>query len=249
MRFPQLALSVRELDPESKTGVQVGLTFGPVEIQQFKMFYFRVLEARPKSPPDSLAEVRDKVREDYVRLHAYQRLVAEDDDIRQEIVTNAGFVELYDRFPNDMTVRQDMTVTNDQVTPPQGVTPLPAANTPELREGVAKLIEGWDPKQVATQIPLEQRVVVTPLPASLSVAFVIVTAHHPMTTGELRRNDFRVLRTAQTQWTDPDAANPFSFEALQKRLHYKAAKGQGDDKNKDEEPPDENDKKAPTAKS
>ena len=241
LRFPQLALSVRQLDPTSRTGVQTGLTFGPVDVKDYKLFYFRDLDARPATPPDSLDEVRDKVRDDYVRLQAYARLLADKDSVRDQIVSTGGFHELYDRFSTGMTVREDMRVTTDNVAPPENVSPLPAANNPELRDAVTTLIEGWDPKQIATQIPLEDRVLITPLPESTSVAFTIVKGHHPMTVEELRQNDFRVLRTAQTQWTDPDAANPFSFDALKVRLKYVPAKGQGSDEDEeDQQEPDPN---------
>lgn len=232
--FPQLALSVRTLDPTSKTGVQTGVTFGPIEIPQYKMFYFRVVEARPQSPPDSLDEIRDTVREDYVRLQAYDDLLADRDSIRQQIISADGYKDLYDRFPNDITVREDMTITSDHVAPAAGGSPLPVADKPELREAVAKLIESWDPKKVADDIPREDRIVVTPLPEAVSVAFVVVKGHHPMTLEELRRNDYRVLRAAQSQWSDPNAGSPFSYDALKERLHYVAARGQQDKDSKDQ---------------
>jgi hypothetical protein len=221
--FPMLALGVHELTPESGFGVQKGLTFGPIEIRDFKLFYFRVLDARPESPPDSLEEVATQAREDLLRLRAYERLLSERDAIRDQIVQAGGYLELYDRYKLGLTPRQGMTITRDTVTPAPGASPVPALNNPALRDAVVDAIEAWNPLQAASQVPYADRVLSVPLPRDLSVAFVVITGFRPVTEEALRQNDSRVLQAARNAWSDTPYADPFSFEAVAARLGFKPA--------------------------
>lgn len=240
--FVDLCMNVHELGPETEFGVQEGITFGPVNIPNFKMFYFRVLEARPESPPASLAEVEDLVREDMLRLRAYETLLERRESLRADAVAAGGFLDMYEEY-GATTGRFDVSVTQDRVSMQPGVSPLASINTPEFREAVVALVDDWSPLQDVSEIPLDERLLAVPLPQDQSVAFVEVKGFRPVTAERARELDYFILQNARAQWTEDAPPATFGFASISERLGYEPVR-RGDeeefeDEFEDEEPSDE----------
>lgn len=230
--FADLALSV--LNDDAEFGVQEGLTFGPIDIAGSQVFYFRVLDARPASPPESLAEVEDRVRENIIDLRAYERLIADKDAIRDQVVASGGLSDLFDEFAQ-MDLRSGVTVTRQIARVGPGQSPLPAINDQALRDATMDLVDQWDPLDVASRLPLAERTIAVELPSAKSLAIVIVTAQRPMTAESLQRADSRIVQNARQDWMEGQAINPFSFDEVAKRLGYVPLRD-SDEEEEDEEP-------------
>lgn len=80
-------IGVRELDPESGLGVQVGLApTEPATAFDGSLIFFQVLDARAESPPDSPDEIRETVAKDWRELRAYEALAARLEELRSAAV-------------------------------------------------------------------------------------------------------------------------------------------------------------------
>lgn len=80
-------IGVRELDPESGLGVQVGLApTEPATTFDGSLIFFQVLDARAESPPDSPDEIRETVAKDWRELRAYEQLAGRLEELRSTAV-------------------------------------------------------------------------------------------------------------------------------------------------------------------
>jgi len=230
---PQVAFSVRELDPPFELGLQEGVTYGPLDTQD-RSFYFLVAEARKAGPPDDLASVEERVRADLKTAAAYEDLVERSEEVRRRVVENLSITTLYDTFPDAIFAAIEAEVTRNGVRSPEGTAvPMRQANVPALREAIVDRIAEWEPLTAPRAMDLDPRVLAVPLPSERSLAIAIIRGRLPVTTEQLRRADGSVVGTAQREYLDQVAANPLSFESVSARLGYERVGRLDDDEEED----------------
>ncbi len=215
-------LQVRELNPNPNIPIQVGLLAAehPVRGGDGSLTYFRVLDARDVSAPDTVDEVREQVVESIKTLRAYERLtnelpgyldVAKSGGLQAVAdALNAGLGEDDDTL---VTVQTDTTLSTN----PQGV-PAVFADQNVLDE-LFLFVETIDPTVEPETIPGEDRTYALLAPRRLSAVVGLVDRYVPLT-----EDDFRVLygqaRQAITGLEIAEAEagdDPFSLERMIER--------------------------------
>jgi len=217
--MPELALSVRELAPDTPTGVQVGVMFGPLMIPRERMVYVRVIDARPAGPPESVDEVRARAVEDWRKLRAADLLAERTEEIRQTIIAAGRIDALLNTFQRPM-MQMGVEVIRSGATLP-GNAPATVANTQAMRDAILDRISTWDPAETAGTRPMDQRVIALPLEDEFGVGVALVTGRFPVTTESMSRtiaglSQQYALEMYSLHATDP----PFTFQRLQERLGY-----------------------------
>ncbi len=220
--FADLALNVRELNPDDPHGAAVGDIVGPFRSNSGSLIYARVTDARPAGAPESLDAVREQVVEDYRLQQAWEQL-------RQRAA----------RYPDQIAVRGISTVVADaggDMIPALRATPVSLArpqagsinntlysrlNKPAFAEDVSQAALNFEPIGDLRDLPADERVVVTELPDEAALALAEIIAHDPVTTAayllamrdSISALEFERLAVIST-------GGPYSFERMKERLGY-----------------------------
>jgi hypothetical protein len=226
----RLVENLRELNPRATIGFQAGIPFDTflVEPGTQDRFYINVLEWRPESPAESIEEVRADVIRDLKLKAAFDRLVAMSDSLRSRAVTEGldAIAAAYpapaplgaaDPTPRPLPVFRYANMTR-QFAPGE-------LNHEVVRDAAMTRAGELGVKLVATPENLADRTIVVPVPGKLSLAIVQVLGHRPVTLETARsfgRGTYNYF--LQQELRENTEIDPFSFDALQKRANYKAAK-------------------------
>lgn len=220
--FDKLVLSVREITGPNDLVIQVGVPYGdPLTDDKGDKYFVEVLDARKQSPPDTLAEVRDQVVKNIQRLNAYEQLKTQVDRYRRTAMESG--LDAVAKAPDGVTgpaavplkVETNVRVESKRVSPND-----PALDTPEFRDAVVALAANLDPTADQTKVAPEARVVVVPSPKALSLIVGRIDAVLPMTIERFRvEQEGMVNRLQREELMRLDTSDPFSQEALEKRLN------------------------------
>lgn len=220
-------LQVRELNPNPNIPIQVGVLAAehPVVSSDGSLTFYRVLDARGVSAPDSIEEVREQVVQNIKTLRAFDRLSAELPGFLD--VAKAGGLAavadslnagLADDDTNRVTIRDDVTLSTN----PQSVPPVFADR--DVLDELFAFAETIDPTVEPETIPAADRSYALLAPRRLSAVVGIADRYVPLT-----EDDFRVLygqaRQAITgvEIAETEAADdPFSLERMIERHGWNA---------------------------
>lgn len=231
VRFPQLMMLVRELAGDSPIGLQVGVppTNLVLEGPDRSRYYFNILDARKESVPDAPSDVLnpDLVVADWKAMRKFRELAGQVDSIASTVETDGleayaeGFgeyvpttsIEGYEPDP----VPNVSFSTRGRVTS-EGTSGLGGAeNSEEVIERVLDVAGTMDPLQPIDELPLSDRIVVVPIPQSLSVFVGEIRSIAPLTR-EMLPVFVRYAQQEHTRSTFPAGMPmPYTYEILKQR--------------------------------
>lgn len=215
--------SVKELNPNPNLPLQVGLLASEHPLTgrgDGNRYFFRVLDARNASAPESVDEVREDVVRDLKRLEAYQRVVAELGGYT-EVAINAGLDEVVSAVNAGLS--EEST---------ERVLVLPAVLRSRVGQGTPSIFTDedvlgaaldvsrpLDPTRKIEDIPLPDRTFAAPAPKSLAVVVGRVAELLPLTREDFATN-YNEISSVLTQLEITDHSqvdNPFTYERLKQR--------------------------------
>lgn len=220
VNFTELVLSVRELNPDTTIQLQRGLTFGPIEDVAGNRSFFRIIEVRPAGPAPILDVVRARVDADWRRLAAFRAISSESTMATiREVLVSEGIDAAGDLASR---VAREVTVGRDSLVAAGGALSVEAIDTPAFRDAVLARVSGWDPTLPAGDHPMEERVLVVPIPETLTVAGVVITEYYPATRERVRQADGTISFAARDRLRATVTAPMLSFEALAEAMDFRA---------------------------
>lgn len=232
--FGELALQVRGLVPDEQARLQEGLIYGPVNGGENR-YFFRVTDTRPESPPESLAEVREKVALDARLLQGWNHLNEVVAQEAEQLAEAEGLDAVARKY--GMGVQRPIEVSRMGMTPKMTpVQPIRGENQPALRDAIMDRVETWDPLAVVSEMPLAQRVVVMPVEEAKGLVVVVVEGRYPVTKERLLESYSTVENALARQYTEALNDNIFSTARLRERFDYVEVKRRrgGDDAEEEE---------------
>lgn len=194
MNLRQLVEAHRELGGEGPPGLQAGLAdsnllrrsefnrgrVGPSSYPA-DAFIYRVLEVDAARPPRDLDEVRDAVVKDVKRLQAFDRLRADLDTWRARAL-DEGLDDLAKSL--DTTVRRGSISRYGTASSTLGdykPNALAGISSKTLVDAVFRRAETFEPLTRYSDLPNEERLVVSAVPEKPGIALVRLESHSPVT--------------------------------------------------------------------
>ncbi len=225
--------SVRELNPNPNVPVQAGLLASefPTQGEDGTRYFFRVLDARKVSAPETLGEVRDEVVQDLKRIEAYERVVSELGSYT-EVAINAGLEQVVEAVNAGLPSEDEATVgeTPDRVSITEGATILnrigqatpPVFRDEDVLEAVFAVSRPLDPTKKIEDVALPERTFATPAPKSLAVVVGRIAGLEPLTREDFA-SGYAQLSSIITQLEVNELEsndNPFTYERLKARHNW-----------------------------
>jgi len=225
--------SVRELNPNPNVPVQAGLLASefPTQGEDGTRYFFRVLDARKVSAPETLDEVRDEVVQDLKRIEAYERVVSELGSYT-EVAINAGLEQVVEAVNAGLPSEDEATVgeTPDRVSITEGATILnrigqatpPVFRDENVLETVFAVSRPLDPTKKIDDVALPERTFATPAPKSLAVVVGRIAGLEPLTREDFA-SGYAQLSSIITQLEVNELEsndNPFTYERLKARHNW-----------------------------
>ncbi len=248
--FVEYILGVRELGRgEDRFALQQDfLPAQPMRItggaNEGDVIWVRVTGARPESPATEWQSIEAQMRTDLASLEGYRALLGQRDDIVSQVGgtgPDAGVAVILDLDMPSATYNIEGIITRQAIRLADGTTTFPEADSQDFRDAVMDLVKPWDPALDVATLPLEQRTTSAVDPTERRLIIGQVTDRTPMTMEQFSRNAASIVSRARAQIGQPEI-DPFSFEAVSKRLGYKSAdRSQSDDEDDVEEMQPEND--------
>lgn len=212
VRFPELVFSMPVVGGEGQYPIQPGIAFpDPMTTSAGNLVYFRVLDARPQSPPDSLDEVRNQIAHDLKRLAEYERIVGNSSEIL-ETAAEIGVEEATNPYGVNI-IYPGVTVTKDVFTRTTRATEEDVAR---LRNAVLERAAAMDPTIPLSETPLIERLLIVPLPSALIVPLMEITQIAPLSEERFQNVANQVLLNQRTALRR-DYEWPFSMERMFER--------------------------------
>lgn len=187
---------------------------------QGNRYYVTILDTRPDSPPDTLDEVADQVREDWRCLRAYEQLLARTDELKSAAIREGleaaaeAFVHLAPPDTPRPTVHQGVRVSRPFAT-------LAELNRDaDARRAVMEHAQRLDPLRTS-EPPPDESTLALPSPRNRALLIVRVRAYRPISREDYWMLDATATRMAATD--DPAGLTParaFSLRALLERHRY-----------------------------
>lgn len=226
--FPQFALQVKELEGNPSLGLQVGLTQidTPAEDASGNLYFFTVLDARPPSPPDSIADVAT-LRDDWKAIKAYERLVAELGVF--ETLARTDSLDAVARLVDTGGTRLLFPTNAVMISRAGAATADPNIQDRTFTDAVMDAVSALDPKLTAEEILSEPSAVVgVAIPARLGVAIARVREVQPYTIEQFRAEAVGMVAQAAALEVEAVAENigsinPFTYEEMVKRMRFETA--------------------------
>ena len=236
-KFDEVAFGTREISGANDLVLQVGVPYGEsLADTQGNHYYFMVLDARKESPPDTLAEVRDRIVKDIQRVNAYEELKKQIDTYRQLAIDKG--LDAVAKAPDGVTgpaaiplnVQKDVRVDGMRVLPQS-----PILDFEGFRDAVREAAGKLDPTSDISKADPALRTVVVPSPKGLGLIVARITAVAPMTVERFRNQQdgmISALQRQELQLTD-GSPDPFSLSQMEKRLNVEYLDGRERNKGKD----------------
>lgn len=219
--FRDLVLSVRELMPDTPLPLQRGITFGPIYDGVGNRSFFTVVEVRAEGPAPILDVVRDQVASDAKRLTAYEKLSSESElAVIRSVLAEKGIEGAAAigsrRFDGVQVSRASLFWAS-------GSAQLRDVDQQVFRDAVLHHILDWDATVPAGELPLAERVLVVPVPNTLTVAAVQINQHYPATRDRVRQNEGLVSTAARSELNQDINRPMLSLESLTELMNFKTA--------------------------
>lgn len=227
--FAQYAMQVRELEGNPSLGLQVGLTQidAPAEDAARNVYFYTVLDARPASAPDSMAEVAT-LKEDWKAIKGYERLASEQGVY--ETLARTDSLDAVARMLDADGTRLLEPLRGVNLTREGAATGDANIDDQAFRDAVMDAAAKLDPRQSREEIASDPNGVVSvAIPSRLGVAIARVREIRPMTIEQFRQSAVGIVMQATALEAGRaseaiDARNPFTYEAMVKRLEFVPAR-------------------------
>jgi hypothetical protein len=234
--------AVREIDPKTQLGVQVGVPIVdyPGVDALGTRFYIMVTDARPAGPPDSIEEVREQVVKDVRALRGYARLADELPTMR-ELAVREGLSAVAALFAapegseaEALTVLEGVTISYDNISPAsvEQWAKISGVNHEVIRKAVLDAAAGLDPLVAPESLDPEKATLAIPVPLRQAVALIRVRRVRPATIEYYRLGgDSRAMQLDQMRMIEAlDFATewPYSRKQLEATLRWEPVRGATD---------------------
>jgi hypothetical protein len=195
------------------------------------VFFFRVTDIRRRQPPETLDEVRLDVGQDIQKWNAYEMLLGWEDRLRNMVI-EGGLEAVSEEF--SIRVEEEVAVSRAGVNPAQDYD----FDQDFVRDAILDHAERLNPKELAIRQPIEDRVLIVPLPYALAVAIIEIIDQRPVSQELFRQREPRAAAQAQSRLVveSPDDW-PYSYKQLTKSMNLQWRDSrQTDDDASDEAP-------------
>lgn len=222
--FADFVYSIPELGGAGLFPVQPGVAYAdPLTSTTGDSVYFRILEARPQSPPESVDEVREQIVNNLKRFTEYQSLL----EMQSELVAKAAEVGLEDATLDfDVTmIFPNVQVSRDRVT---RRTSASDADMAAFSDAVMTAAMKIDPSIPIAQAPADQRYLAAPQPSIMSLALVEIVRVAPMSRETFQSIANQILINRRTQLRS-QYDWPFTLERMRQRHNVKSLVDDDDD--------------------
>lgn len=225
------ALNAREIGGIDRVPVQVGLIYGPAITALQDRVWFRILDARSESPPESVAEVRARAIENIRLLDAMDYFEREKDNYRRDLA-----VELREQFTvNIPDARwQSVEITGESVIDVASGMPVPELNTEAFRNAVLNIVSSWDPKLGAESFDPDEKTFAMVVPSARALVVTQVRQRRPLTLEQYRAAGRTISSAASQEFRMNAQDGPFSYTRLAERLNFRVIE-RGDSAAREEE--------------
>lgn len=232
----QVLASDADFDAKAPLGLQTLVPFDAAAEAGERRYYFCVLATKGETPADSIDEVRERAIADFKRIAAFEKLKGEMATFK-DLAVSEGVAAVGKSFERPSTsdkpgqagipvvddLRISRTGVSKQFGQPDAATRV--LDVPQVRDEVMSKAEALGPTADASKDNLEARTSVVPIARELCVAVIQQTQPVFMAKEDLRllnRDVVSTLLRNERREVTPDAANPFSYEAMKERLGYKS---------------------------
>lgn len=227
--FPEIALNVRELNPDDPTATAVGDIIGPLRSTSGSLIYARVIEARPAGAPESLESVREQVVEDWRLQQAWNELLERSQRFPDQVAVRGlprVIIEAGGEFVDGLRaepgrLRQPITRTVDAAI-------FSRVNDPAFAAAIFERARTIEPIGDVRDFPIEERIVVAPLPSDAAVAVAQIIAVDPISESSFESAVETLLSTIQSQRLFRNET-PYTFERIKERLAYERIGGRDEE--------------------
>lgn len=236
--FYQGVFAVRELNPNLNLPIQTGVLASayPFTGPDGSRYFFRVLDSRDVSPPESVDEVREEIVTDIKRIAAYEELLSELPNYAEvaasagleavQEAVNAGLPEPDEEGAEDaparVQVRESVTLRSRV-----GQTTPAVFRDEDVLKAAYDVSRPLDPTRDIESVPLAERTFHAPAPKSLAVVVGHVDGLAPLT-AESFASSYDQLKSMLTQLEVieiEERAYPFSYENLLNRHNFEDLSG------------------------
>lgn len=207
--FQELVSSALELrGPEEATGPQVGVIDGPVFDRAGNQHYFRLTDARPAGPAESIETVRTEVIENVKRLRAFDQLLARADEIEAQLESEG-------LRATAAALGVDRTITQGEVSRERATAGLTASDE-SVRNEIADAAAELDPRRAIAEQDASHRFLTAASDRAMALVLVEIVGLNPLTQSGFEQ----ALRGGRLQVEPPVGEDPFSFAKLLERSGY-----------------------------
>lgn len=211
--------------------VKPTVPYGPLTDASNNLYYFRILEARPQSPPDSVAEIQPLVVEDIRSIDAFEILKSKQEELRLQLAEKGAGSMINDVALSPRMIN-DVEISRTTVRQRTGALSFPDLDVPEFRNMVMDRVATWDPVADIETIPAADRTFAFPSKARRSLVLLTVKSHTPLTVEAFNSGEFTINNVARNQLREQFADNPFTLERMAKTMKLT---GEGEPRKKSEE--------------
>jgi len=259
MTLADLLPELREFGGSERVPLQAGVTGPTLRLNDLRspgtvaqtseaslgtIFAFRVYEADPSRPAESVDEVRDELVADLKRIAHFERLEASIDELRRTATTEGltALAEAHDVRP--LPVRDIGYVENPQLQQQMGIggqpLPQPIGRDPDVIRQIVELGKDRINRMLTENIPFEEiplaeRTFVIPVPQKLAVLVGQFTDLEPLVRDRYSDYVFALRLAALQDEVDTDNAfQTFSYESMMDRYKYQSTTGSDEEEAADE---------------
>ncbi|MFK7790944.1 MAG: hypothetical protein AB8C95_15810 [Phycisphaeraceae bacterium] len=225
-------LDAAELE-QASTALQVGLPGEYLRDATGSTYVFRITKVQPARPAPSMAPIAEQVREDAVKVKAYEDLVAEE----ESLLKTAADQSIEKLMPNADAKSTLTGMTRGSINQRFGARIEGVRSTQPILEQAFQITDDLIASGGFDQASEADRFFVVELPADYKIAIVRIDTFRAMTRDayeqEASRPQSLMLATNLGATQMPE--NPLSFEALQRYTGFVWAEGFGPEEEGDED--------------
>ena len=216
-----LVMATREFGGSPTIPIQKGVAGPPMRGADGSVFFFRVIDADPSRPPESIDEVRDELVRDLRRLAHYRQLVETADSVRQ-VAIEEGLLAVAMLYDTAVSPTVNVSLGFPATFPVIG-------QHRATSEAIVDHAMGLPQDLPMQEVPVEDRMLVVPVEDSLSLLVVRLTDQTPLTDETYQSYaQFGILQGQLTRENTGDidpSTQAFSYDALAERHKFQFASG------------------------
>lgn len=222
-----------EQQDQASTALQVGLPGEYLRDATGSTYVFRITDVQPARPAPSMTPIAEQVREDAIKVKAYEELVAEED----ALLNTAAEQSIERLMPNADAKNTLSGLTRGSINQRFGAMVDGIRSSRPILQKAFQITDDLIASGGFDQASESDRLFVVELPAEFKIAVVRIDNFRPMTRDafEAEASKPESLMLATNLGATEAPQSPFSFEALQRYTGFKWAEGFGPDEEGEEE--------------